>query len=246
MPSTLTSSPPLTALATRASTITPLLRFLQSASMAEPLQAKDLHAFFGIKPFDDHLDRRAGQRAVDRPRTDRRRELLRSFLPGRRRCFLPRTPMTVPVRRPGPISWPRSHSFPAESAAFPGRLAGDGPETTAGSKPAMAASSSASRPWSHCRLSGTSRSSRSPPPCFMIASTSASIADCGLAEPELGIPAFGGAGGLTSVSDMRSNPENGQLLVPCSSPSVAFRRGDGQAWRPRRLEIRAAWHAAPR
>ena len=59
MPSTSTSRPPLTILVTRASTMTPRLRFSQLASIGRPLQAEDLDAFVGVEPFDDDLDGRA-------------------------------------------------------------------------------------------------------------------------------------------------------------------------------------------
>ncbi len=80
----------------------PFLRLLQSASIAAPLEPEDLNAFLGIEPFDDDLDGRArrGQVAFFKLGD---RQMIPSLLPPRStKTHLPRTPITLPVRAPGP------------------------------------------------------------------------------------------------------------------------------------------------
>ena len=153
MPSTSTSSPPLLVLVTRASTISPLRRFSQFASTAAPLS-----------------ERIRGPR---RGRTGRRRP--RSCRPGwadsssncstgmtpsllaprSTKTLLPRMPMTFPFCMPAPSSWPRFALGTCSRSAA--RVRGScSTSKVDGSKPAIAASSSASRSASHWRFKGGS------------------------------------------------------------------------------------------
>ena len=112
-----------------------------------------MNTFRGIEPVDDDLDARArfGQcpsLKVGDPDNP-------SLLPPRStKTLLPRTPMTLPVRAPGRLSWPRSLSRIPDPGAHSDR--GDGASKLAASKPARATSTSACRPASHCRLNDTS------------------------------------------------------------------------------------------
>ncbi len=114
----------------------------------------------------------------------------------------------------------------------------------AASNPAMAASSSASRPRSHCRLSGRSRFSGSPLVLCVIPPSAASMAASRLdgfgGDGACGVWSVRCAGGLTSVSAMGSNPEDGEILRSQSSLAsreAAAKRGPGpyQKFRSRSL-----------
>ena len=176
MPSTSTSRPPLLTLVTLASTIRPLRRFSQLASTAAPLRLRIRRPSSVSKWSTTDLDHVAdvgevGRRTARpgrRPRSWRRGRRRRSC-PGRRRPSPSATPAGSPGRRPPWRTWARSAAR-VRGPALP-------TSSASASKPAIAASSSASRSASHCRLNETSRLGLGRPAvaAFIAASISSSI-----------------------------------------------------------------------
>ena len=148
MPSTSTSRPPLFVLVTRASTIRPLRRFSQLASTAAPLSERI------SRPSS--VSNRSTTTSIMSPglgsspwncSTGTTPSLL---APRSMKTLLPRTLMTLPVLEPGAASWPRWPLGTCSRSAA--RVRGVATSNFEGSKPAIAASSSASRSASHCRF----------------------------------------------------------------------------------------------
>ena len=180
----------------RASTITPLRRFSQLASMADPLSRRSWIPSLGRS---DRRRPRSGTQARGSP-SNWSRGMTPSLLPPRStKMLLPRTPMTLPVRSPCVLPGPgrdRKPGLPRPASAAPGRTS-----KVLGSNPVRAASSSASSSASHCRLRGTSVAAR---PCAgrsWPCSSASSMASCSGA---VGRPCLGWGLGSVRGSDGHS------------------------------------------
>ena len=189
--------------------------------------AEDLDAFFRIETIDDHLDRRTGQRQSPSNWSTGRTP---SLLPPRStKMLLPRTPMTLPVRRPG-RTFLASLALGTGGFAWPcgaSRILADGCGIEPG-QGGLELGFQAFVPLSlerqievvgppgtlgrrSCRVR---RRSRRPWPTRFLALSAVSASPVRL------------TGGLTSVSAMRSNPEDwrGQFLR-----SPGSRRSPGES-----------------